>query len=107
LKNNFENRLNRKIKFERNLNYDKHYTEVVNNPKKYFRNPHALKLCELYKKQIIKSSAMMTERHYKRLYEGLMAGDTKGRTLRATMQDIIGDYLKREGLHDGGILTKE
>ena len=36
----------------------------------------------------------MTQRHFKKMYEALMAGDPKKRTLRAIYTDIFTDYVK-------------
>lgn len=70
--------------------------EVINNPTKYFRNPHAIALCKQYKSVVIRHNKIMMPEHYKKLYVSLMAGDTKGRSLRATQTTILGDYVKRE-----------
>ena len=65
--------------------------EVVNNPTKYFKNPHYLQIAEMYRKAILKKGESISQKRFKRLYEGLMAGDTKTRTLRATMTDVVKD----------------
>ena len=77
--------------------------EVVNNPTKYFRNPHALTLCGEYRKVILRDSKIITPKQYKDLYTALMAGDTKGRSLRAIQNDIYGEYLKREGEYNNNL----
>lgn len=77
--------------------YRKMLVEVINHPKKYFKNKHAVGLCKEYRLLYIASSAIITDEQCKALYVALMAGDTKGRTLRALRQTIYGDYLKNEG----------
>lgn len=75
--------------------------EIVNNPTKYFRNPHAIKLCRDYRNTILQESSKLMPYHYKKLYYAILAGDTKGRTLRAVRQSISGDYLRRENVYYG------
>lgn len=98
-----ETKTKKKIEKENNIVDDVDYRskliEVVNNPKKYFRNPHALELCRQYRSVILRYSKIITPKQYKDLYLALMGGDTKGRSLRAIKNDIYGDYLKREGMY--------
>lgn len=77
--------------------------EVVNHPHTYFRNPHALALCDEYRKTILRDSKIITPKQYKDLYNALMAGDTKGRSLRAIKNDIYAEYLKREGQYNNNL----
>lgn len=83
---------------EENIDYKSKMFEVINNPKKYFRNPHAIAVCKQYRSTVIKYSEIITDEQYRKLYEGLMGGDTKTRTLRAIRQNIRADYLKRYGV---------
>lgn len=82
---------------EDSIDYKAKLIEVVNNPTKYFKNPHALGMCEQYRKLLVRDSKVISQKNCKKLYQGLLSGDTKGRTLRAVSTSINGDYLKREG----------
>jgi len=81
------------------VDYKAKLIEVVNNPTKYFKNKHALALCGEYRNVIMKDGNKITAGQYKRLYEAVMGGDTKGRTLRAVKTQIFADYLKRENCY--------
>lgn len=82
------------------VDYKAKLIEVVNNPTKYFKNKHALILCNEYRNVVMKDGNKITDKQYKKLYEALMGGDTKGRTLRAVKNDIYADYLKRNNMYD-------
>ena len=83
---------------------NKKLIDVINNPTKYFRNPHAIKVCKDYRATVIKYGDIMTDDMYRKLYEAVIGGDTKTRTLRARRADIRIDYLKKYGLFED--LTK-
>ena len=51
-------------------------------------------MAKAYRQLYIKGHSFMTERHYKKMYEGMRAGDPKKRTLRAIYTDIFTDYVK-------------
>ena len=87
--------------------YRKLFMEVVNNPEKYFRNPHALKVARQYRSVVLKMGGIMEEKHYKALYESIMAGDTKTRNLRAIKSKIYTDYIRSEGVQVVGDVKRE
>lgn len=92
-----------KRKLEENVDkneedYRKKIFEVVNNPEKYFNNPHSISVCKQYRAMAIKMNNMIDNNHYKKLLNALMAGDTKTRTLRAIQTSITADYAKRNNL---------
>lgn len=76
-------------------NYKAMLIDVVNHPKKYFKNAHALRVCREYRGLVLRENINMTAEHWKKLYEAIMAGDTKTRTLRAIRVQIQGDGLRR------------
>lgn len=76
--------------------YKSKLIDVVNHPKKYFRNPHALKVCKLYRQLILKHGGIINEKHYEKLYTNIMAGDTKTRNLRALTIQIAMDYMNND-----------
>lgn len=63
-------------------------------PDGYFTTPERRNLADAYKKLYVKGYSFMTERHFKKMYEAMMAGDPKKRTLRAIYTDIFTDYVK-------------
>jgi predicted phosphoadenosine phosphosulfate sulfurtransferase len=63
-------------------------------PEEYFTTEARRAIAEDYRKLFVKSFSFMTERHFKKMYEGLRAGDPKKRTLRAIYTDIFTDYVK-------------
>ena len=89
-----------------NVDYKQKLIEVINNPTVYFKNKHALKVCEKYRHLVVQFNAIITKEQYKRLYEGLMAGDTKTRTLRAIRSDIFSYYLKSENCSESYIVKE-
>ncbi|WP_409969601.1 phosphoadenosine phosphosulfate reductase family protein [Bengtsoniella intestinalis] len=63
-----------------------------------FDTQHKRHVATQYRKLFLRMDGMARPRDYRKLYEGLMAGDPKLRTLRAIYQDIscaYADYAKR------------
>lgn len=85
------------------MDYKSKLIEVVNNPTKYFKNKHAIDLCKEYRNVIVKDSMILQPKHYKKLYIAIMAGDTKGRTLRAIKQTIYADYMKQNNAYSDNL----
>lgn len=56
---------------------------------------------ESWKSLFIKSFGIATEKHYKKMYEGILYGDPKSRVLRILWQEIYQDY--NEGIRQGVI----
>lgn len=67
---------------------------LVKNPSRYFHTEHQRKIAQQYRHAIIKVDGMARPKDYKKLYEGIVAGDPKLRTLRAVYQDVFGNYVK-------------
>lgn len=89
-----------------NKDYRKMFLDVINNPKKYFKNNHALHLAQQYRQLYVKNGEIITDDDCRKLYQAIIAGDTKGRTFRALRQTIFGNYLKREGVKEGWKMKK-
>lgn len=63
-----------------------------------FDTPHKKDVAKQYRKLFIRMDGMARPRDYRKMYEGLVAGDPKLRTLRAIYQDIscsYAEYAKR------------
>lgn len=84
-----ENRRKLEAGVEDNKDYRALCIDLVNNPQKVFKNPHYIKIAGAYRSAIIKHGEKMNNDHFRRLYEALLAGDTKTRSLRAILTDII------------------
>lgn len=70
------------------VDYRKKLIEVLNHPDRYFKSKHAISLCKDVRRMIMRESVRVKPKHYRKLYECLMAGDTKGRTFRAIWTNI-------------------
>ena len=57
--------------------------DMVRNPTKWFKNKHALTLAKQYKQFVMKFGDVFDDKMWRKAYEGMLGGDTKGRTLRA------------------------
>lgn len=69
--------------------YKKLSLEMLRNPTNYTQNPHSLKVYEAYKKVVIKHIGQFDEKMWKRIYEALVAGDPKLRSLRAICTMVV------------------
>lgn len=67
---------------------------LFKNPDKYFTTPLTRTTARRYRNQVIKMEYMLQQKHYKQLYDGLVAGDPKQRTLRATVMNASTDYAE-------------
>jgi predicted phosphoadenosine phosphosulfate sulfurtransferase len=67
---------------------------LFEEPEKYFTNKARQDMAKSYKQLYVKGFSFMTDRHFKKMYEAMMAGDPKKRTLRAIYTDIFTDYVK-------------
>lgn len=74
--------------------YKKLVTDLLSDIPKNFNGEHSQKVARRYKRIVVKASSMMQEKHYKDMYEALLAGDTKLRRYRAIIQKIYGDARK-------------
>ena len=61
-------------------------------PGEFFNTPHKKDVAKQYRKLFIRMDGMARPRDYRKMYEGLVAGDPKLRTLRAIYQDISCAY---------------
>ena len=78
------------------INYKKELAKLLSNIDKNFNTPHKRQVARSYRALFLKTDGFAEEKHYKRMYEGLMAGDPKERTLRAISQSIFSDGRKRD-----------
>lgn len=67
---------------------------LFENPDKYFTTELTRKVADRYRKLIIKMDGMARDRDYRKIYDALVAGDPKLRTLRAISVDIASSYAE-------------
>ena len=77
------------------IDYRKKLNEMFANFDLYFDTPHKKKIAKSYRRFYVNSSPICTESDLKSIYEGLMSGDPKSRTLRALYTNVYGQYAKR------------
>ena len=65
---------------------------LFERPADFFNTPHKRDVAKQYRKLFIRMDGMARPRDYRKMYEGLVAGDPKLRTLRAIYQDISCAY---------------
>lgn len=61
---------------------------------KYFTNAKRRDVARAYRNLYVKGFSFMQPKHFKKMYEAVMAGDPKLRSLRAIYTDIFTDYTK-------------
>jgi len=67
---------------------------LIDEPDKYFTSDLERRVAMQYKKLMIKCDGMAGDRDYRKMYDALMAGDPKLRTLRAVSMDIFSTYAE-------------
>ncbi len=78
---------------------------LFEEPDKYFTTDLTRRVARQYRKLIIKMDNMARPRDYRKIYDALMAGDPKLRTLRAINMDIFSsyaEYAKQFRIKEGG-----
>lgn len=70
---------------------------ILRDPAAHTSNAHAQRIIQDYKGQILRNMALITDKEWKKIYEALMLGDPKKRTMRALLasfvQNIVEDKL--------------
>lgn len=77
------------------VDYKAKLLEIFNDFDKNFTTPHKRKIASSYRNFFVQIGAIATNKDYKRIYEGLMSGDPKSRTLRALYQQVYGGYIDK------------
>lgn len=67
---------------------------LFDEPDKYFTNAKRRDVARAYRNLYVKGFSFMQPKHFKKMYEAVMAGDPKLRSLRAIYTDIFTDYTK-------------
>ena len=77
------------------IDYKSKLLQIFNDFDKHFTTEHKRKIALSYRNFFVQIGAIATNKDYKRIYEGLMSGDPKSRTLRALYQQVYGGYIDR------------
>lgn len=75
------------------VDYKGKLLHLFNNADTYFTTPHKREIAKRYRKFFIQVGAIATPDDYKKIYEGLISGDPKSRTLRALYHQVYGKYI--------------
>jgi predicted phosphoadenosine phosphosulfate sulfurtransferase len=75
-------------------NYKSLLLDIFSNIPKYFDTPSKRQLAQDYRRLFIKIGLFATSKDYQQMYEALMKGDPKRRSLRALYQTIYGHYIE-------------
>ena len=67
---------------------------LIDEPEKHFTTELERSVAERYRKLIIKTDGIARARDYRKMYDALVAGDPKLRTLRAANMDIFSAYAE-------------
>ena len=76
--------------------------KMFSNMPAYFTTKEKMKVAKKYRKLFINISTFATERDLKDLYEALLKGDPKCRSLRAVYQNVYTRYLHAAVQETGG-----
>lgn len=69
-------------------------TMLFDEPEKHFLTPERRRVARSYAQLYVKMDAFLLPSHYKKMYEALIAGDPKSRTLRAIWTNVGTDASK-------------
>jgi len=67
---------------------------LFDEPDRYFTTQLTRNVAKQYRKLIVKMDGMIRPRDYRKIYDALVAGDPKLRTLRAITMDIASSYAE-------------
>lgn len=87
--------------------YRQELLKLFGNMDLYFSTPHKRKIAESYRGFFLKVSSIVNQKECKYIYEGLISGDPKSRTLRALYQRIYGRYVEDAKKMEGNKIGRE
>jgi predicted phosphoadenosine phosphosulfate sulfurtransferase len=85
-----------RAQMEAKKDYRKLCHELLRNPGSRFDTKSKMKTYQTYRRQFLKWEFAFDDTLYKRFYEGLLAGDPKGRTIRAVINHAATIASKRK-----------
>lgn len=78
---------------QKKIDYKAKLLEMFSNMDTYFTTKHKRTTAERYRNFFLQTSTILTDKDCKAIYEGLISGDPKQRTLRALYQVVYGRYI--------------
>lgn len=75
--------------------YKAELIKLFSNMPVYFPNKHRFHIAKTYKAFFLQVASIATEKDFKEIYEALMGGDPKLRSLRALYTKVYGGYIGR------------
>lgn len=93
----FRRSTRKRNELEKNIEKKDYKAEVLrllSNIPENFPAKRQQEVAKTYKKSMLRFDGFATEKHYKLIYEALIGGDPKLRTLRAIFQAVYADYSK-------------
>ena len=78
---------------------------LFEEPDRHFTTDLTRMVASRYRRQFIRMDGMMRPQHYRKMYDALVAGDPKLRTLRAIIMDVAtsyAEYAKQFRIPEGG-----
>lgn len=73
--------------------YKAELLKLFSDMKRNFPTQHKMEVARAYRKLFLKTGLVLIEKDYKQMYEGLISGDPKKRTLRALYTSIYQKYV--------------
>jgi predicted phosphoadenosine phosphosulfate sulfurtransferase len=89
------------------LDYKSEVFKMFKNTKVYFNTPSKVKTAQAIRRLMLRDALKLTDRHYKQIYQILLAGDPKARSFRGLLTSIASDYsnLNKKEAKNGNTKT--
>lgn len=78
-----------------NIDYQARFLDIVNEPEKHFRSKQLLAAARRYRTLAFQNMDVIGPKEWKKMYQGLIRGDTKLRSYRALTVDFYTKRVKR------------
>lgn len=76
------------------INYKAKVLEMFANPDEYFHTPNQRRVAKNYRALLLRMGGIATQKDYQAMYEALIRGDPKTRSLRALYTSVFGRYAE-------------
>lgn len=80
---------------DKNINYKKELSSIFSNMEEHFDTKHKYQVAKSYRNFFLQFNSIMDEKDLRQMYEALLAGDPKRRTLRAMYNNVFSKYAKK------------
>jgi len=86
----------REAEGSKEVDYKEKVTKLLSDLERNFDTPEKRRVAKRYKKLVMFRHDYMKEKHYKQIYEALIAGDPKERAYRGIVAALVGDNAKSQ-----------